>query len=89
MAGKGHWIGIALAAVVAVAPGAAIAQGQVPAREGNIWGGVNHEPNPAQVGPQERAAGLDAPGSAQEQNDDVDRLYRSLMRAEGESGGEP
>lgn len=77
-----------MAAVLVAAPGVGIAQPQMTAREGNIWGGLNHEPDPAQVGSEERA-GLGSPASAQQQNDDVDRLYRSLTGAEGRPPGKP
>lgn len=72
-------------AALAASPGLGVAQTQVPAREGNIWGGLNHEPTPSQVLPQEEAAGVgQRPAQQKKQNDDVETLFRSLMRAEGQ-----
>jgi hypothetical protein len=62
-------------------PGVALAQSQqTPSREGNIWGGAVHDPNPKIVGPEERAAGV-APSPHQQEKIDKkeDRLYQELM----------
>jgi len=74
-----------VAAALAVAPGLALAQTHVPTREGNIWGGLDHEPRPSQVLPQERAAGVaPSPAGETQQTDDVETLYRDLMQSEGQ-----
>lgn len=57
------------------------AQPQVPAREGNIWGGVAHQPTAGGVQAEERAAGIAPPPQEQKVlNQDVDQLYRQLMK---------
>jgi hypothetical protein len=80
---------ILLAALgLTVVPAAAIAQGDVPAREGNIWNGVDHEPVPSEVHRDEEAAGI-APPRGQQQNadDDIEEIYHQLMRNEAQ--GQP
>jgi hypothetical protein len=64
-------------------PAAALAQGGVPTREGNIWNGLDHEPVPSQVRRDEKAAGI-APSGAQQQkaDDEVESIYRQLLRNE-------
>lgn len=79
--------GLAAVVVIALAsaPGFTGARAQVAAREGNIWGGFDHQPVPSQVLPQERAAGVAPPAAVEQQeNKDVDRLYRELMQSEGQ-----
>src|SRR5438094_484788 len=74
-----------VAAALAVAPGSALAQDRVPTPEGTIWGGLDHEPRPSQVLPQERAAGVaPPPGQETQQTDEVETLYRDLMQSEGQ-----
>jgi hypothetical protein len=56
------------------------AQAEPPAREGNIWGGIDHEPNPAAVHQDEKAAGLlSSPQEQQRLNDEVERTARKLL----------
>jgi hypothetical protein len=56
------------------------AQAEPPAREGNIWGGIDHEPNPAAVHQDEKAAGLlPSPQEQQRLNDEVERTARKLL----------
>jgi hypothetical protein len=70
------------AATLVATPGVSFAQTQVP-REGNIWGGLDHEPVPSLVRRNEATAGI-APRPQQQQatTDEVETLYESLMRAE-------
>jgi hypothetical protein len=53
----------------------------VPLREGNIWGGVAHDPNPGVVDPEERAAGI-APSTQQSDaiNAKLNHLYDKLLK---------
>jgi hypothetical protein len=53
----------------------------VPLREGNIWGGVAHDPNPGVVDPEERAAGV-APSAQQSEaiNAKLNHLYEKLLK---------
>lgn len=57
--------------------GACRAQAAPPARNANIWDGQAHEPNPAQVGSQERRDGI-APDAAQQRT--LDREVEVLDR---------
>jgi hypothetical protein len=52
----------------------------VPLREGNIWGGVAHDPRPGVVDPEERAAGV-APSAQQNDaiNAKINHLYGKLL----------
>lgn len=74
------------AALAAAASGTALAQERVPTREGNTWDWRHHEPVPSDVMHKEQATGI-APSAPQQErsNDDVERLYRNLMRSEGVS----
>jgi hypothetical protein len=55
----------------------------VPTREGNIWNGLDHEPVPSQVHRDEEAAGIASSGAQQQKADEeVEELYRQLMRNE-------
>jgi hypothetical protein len=71
-------LGLAMAQVAALAQ-----EGGVPTREGNIWNGKDHEPVPSRVHREEEAAGI-APSGAQQQkaDDDIEEIYRQLMRNE-------
>ena len=65
-------------------------QSQPPAREGNIWGGVAHQPTRGGVQEQEKAAGIALPSQQQKTlNQDVDQLYRELMTREVPKTGRP
>jgi hypothetical protein len=73
-----------LAAGLAGVATPALAQTQstaVPLREGNIWGGVAHDPNPGVVDPEERAAGV-APSAQQSDaiNSKLNHLYEKLLK---------
>jgi hypothetical protein len=59
---------------------AALAQSSVPAREGNIWNGIDHQPTRAETSQREKAANI-APSRSQEDRDatDVDELYWQLL----------
>lgn len=62
-----------------------VARAQVP-RERNIWGGLDHEPAPSQVRRDEEATGITpSPRHERATTDEVESLYRSLMRAEPKS----
>ena len=83
MSSLGSRFRIALLAAFAlgVVPSFAVAQDRVPTREGNIWGGFDHEPVPSQVQREEEAAGIrQSPGQQDKTTNDVERLYRELMR---------
>ena len=70
-------VGLALAA----SSGAAFAQTHTLSREDNIWGGYAHQPTEAQVTQQEQSAHVALPRQREQAiNNDVDTLYRSLMR---------
>jgi hypothetical protein len=61
-------------------PSCAIAQDRVPLREGNIWGGFDHEPVPSEVHRDEEAAGIaKSPAQQDKTTGDVESLYRQLM----------
>ena len=87
MSNPGSRFRIALfaASALGIIPSVAIAQPRVPARAGNIWGGMNHEPVPARVMRDETAAGI-APSRAAEEKtaNDVENLYRQLMGEEAD-----
>lgn len=74
------------AVALAIAPELGLAQANGSARAGNIWGGFNHEPVPSEVSPKERAAGVASPARERERDDEVERLYRDLMRSGGQRG---
>ena len=66
---------IALAVAASVTPVAAD-----PTRNGNIWGGHDHQPTQGEVHASELASGVAAPASQQRAaGDEVDRLYRELL----------
>ncbi len=78
-----------LALGVIASPALALAQsqspattvtGQVPVREGNTWGGADHDPTPGEVLPAEKAAGI-APSAKRDAkvNKKLDKLYEQLM----------
>jgi hypothetical protein len=69
-----------LALALLAAPAAALAQTQVPAREGNIWDWRDHQPTEAQIQQNEKAAGV-APTPSQKDSTSatVDQLYRQLL----------
>jgi hypothetical protein len=51
-----------------------------PAREGNIWDGADHDPNPAIVHQKEKAAGvLPSPQEQQRLNNSVERTAKELL----------
>lgn len=74
-------IALLAAGLLVAMPGVAFPQTTVPTREGNIWGGRDHQPRPAQVTRDEQAAGI-APPSQQEHatTQEVEHLYQYLMR---------
>ena len=74
-------IALLAAALLAATSGVGFPQTTVPAREGNIWGGRDHEPQPGQVAHDEQAAGI-APSPKQEHatTQEVERLYQYLTR---------
>ena len=69
-----------MSAALVSSPAAAFAQqGLVAPREGNIWGGVAHEPSAPSVNNAERNAGVALPqGQAQKENQEVERLEQQL-----------
>ena len=70
----------ALALGMAFGP-AAFASTQPSAREDNIWGGKAHQPAQSEVVQQERLKGLAVPPQRERlENDQVETLYRSLLR---------
>lgn len=76
---------IALVAALALGavPQFATAQDRVPLREGNIWGGLDHEPVPSDVHRDEQAAGIaKSPAQQEKTTDDIEGLYRQLMGSE-------
>jgi hypothetical protein len=74
-------IALLASGLVVAASDASFAQAPVPLREGNIWNGIDHEPQSAQVAREERDAGIAAPAEQQRANaHEVDRLYQYLMR---------
>jgi hypothetical protein len=81
--------GIFLSAALALAVGdasSAHAQGQQPppSRIGNVWNGTAHEPNPAAVDANERAAGIAASPEARRRADDtIEQLFRQLENTPG------
>lgn len=69
---------LALAALLA----ASVASAQVP-RNGDEYGGKNHEPTQAEVSKRENAAGVaPSPGRANEDNRTVEQLGNQLLGAE-------
>ena len=73
-------IAVLTAALLGVMPSAAFPQTTVPAREGNIWGGLDHQPQQAQVARDEKATGVAAsPVQREATARTVDELYRYLM----------
>ncbi len=77
---SGSRIALLASGLMVAASDASFAQAPVPLREGNIWNGFDHEPQPAQVERQERAAGIAAPAAQQRANaHEVDRLYQYLL----------
>ncbi len=75
----------ALTAVALVsAPVLASAQSSLPSREGNIWDGTAHDPEPSRVIPKERADGVALPpGQRRAVTDQVEDLYRKLEAGSG------
>ena len=70
-------------ALSAIAP-LASAQQRVPLREGNIWGGLDHEPVPSDVHRSEEAAGIaQSPTQEDRSSNEVETLYRQLIQKEG------
>jgi TolA-binding protein len=60
---------------------AAPADGQPPAREGNVWGSVSHQPTEGEVREQEKAAGLLGAKEQQRQRaDEVNELDRQILQ---------
>lgn len=68
------------AAALIVTSGIAVGQTRVPAREDGTWDWRHHEPVPSRVHRTERANGMAAPPAS---TDEVESLYRNLMRGEG------
>jgi len=70
-----------VALVFAALPVLSAAADTVPRREGNIWGGRNHEPVAPDVQRSEQAAGV-APSPRQQKSDDdeVENIYRQVLR---------
>ena len=65
-------------------PAFAAEQNQVPTREGNTWDWRKHEPVPSDVQQQEQSQGVALPEAQQkQQTDDVESLYRQLMKNQG------
>ena len=86
MEGNRSKLGFAAFVIAALSWAPYFSVAQTPPREGNIWGGVDHEPVPSQVQPQERAAGVSLPrAERKQQTDEVERLYRNLLQSEGQS----
>jgi hypothetical protein len=74
-------IALLAAALLVATPGVAFPQATVAAREGNIWGGRDHQPRPAQVTHDEQAAGIaPSPGQKDATAQEVQHLYQYLMR---------
>jgi hypothetical protein len=78
-----------VALMMVLAPGAfpafAAPQNDAPTREGNIWDWRNHEPVPSEVQKQEQSQGIALPnGQQKKENDDVESLYRQLMKNNGQ-----
>jgi hypothetical protein len=58
-----------------------LAVAEPPSRNGNIWGGVAHQPTPSIVRSQEKAAGLQpSPQDETRQDEAVERLGRELLK---------
>ena len=77
---------MALLTVLALgaAPAFAAPQDGVPTRDGNTWDWRHHEPVPSAVSRKEQAAGIDTSAAQQEKTtDDVESLYRQLIRNAG------
>lgn len=86
MSNLGSRFRLALLAAFALGmvPSFALAQDRVPTREGNIWGGMDHEPVPSEVQRQEETTGIhQSPAQQDKTNNDVESLYRQLMGKEG------
>jgi hypothetical protein len=86
---KGHGCLYVIAAVLSAATlapapvqaGEFIDRSQPPARIGNIYSGLNHEPTRGEVEKRERAARLQPDGARQSADDaEVERLFRELTR---------
>jgi hypothetical protein len=59
---------------------ASAAQADPPVRVGNIWGGLDHEPDPAIVHEGENAKGvLPSPQRQEQLDNDVERTARELL----------
>ena len=68
-----------------VFPAFAAEQNQVPTREGETWNWRDHEPVPSEVQREEQAQGIALPnGQQKKENDDVESLYRQLMKNNGQ-----
>ena len=83
-AGSRSRITMLAAALTAMVSSTALAQTRVPTREGNIWDWRDHEPVPSDVMRKEQATGIaPSPPHQQATTDEVETLYRNLMRSEG------
>lgn len=71
---------LVIAAVAWLTP-AALAQTTVPARDGNRWNGISHQPTRAAIAAQERQAGVALTDEQKRQEDqELDRVARSLLQ---------
>ena len=77
---------VALAGLVFFAqPALALAQSMpsghpaLPTRIGNIWGGLNHQPTPAEVASLEEQAGIAPPNQQQKLDQEIAQLMRELL----------
>jgi hypothetical protein len=82
-------VAIPLLCPLIFSPGAALAQeasesNRTPARIGNIWGGVDHQPTESRVRSAERAAGV-APSAQEESREEqiVRQLNQQLLQGVG------
>jgi hypothetical protein len=58
-------------------------------RNGNVWNGKDHEPNPAAVQSKEKAAGIaPSPTEQQRQNALIEGQARNLINKSGEEHGD-
>jgi hypothetical protein len=78
--------GVALAGLLSLAqPAISLAQNMpseklaAPTRIGNIWGGLNHQPKPAEVAPLEERAGIAPPNQQQKLDQEIAQLTRELL----------
>jgi hypothetical protein len=78
---------IIVGAVLMTLAAGGLAQAAPPARDGNVWDGIAHEPNPGLVHDKERAAGV-LPSQQQEsaQVNAVERLARGMLQQERADG---